>query len=75
MNKHHSDRNHYCDPKQGPGALSAKLQLPVVAGLPHAGGSLAAAGKIYEVIHNDPHDGSRPLKLPAHRETTCFQQK
>lgn len=47
------------------------MAVPVVAGLPHVCRTLAAAGRIHKVIHDDPHDGSRPLKLSVqHNDST-----
>lgn len=45
--------------------LQSLTELPVVAGLSHVCWTLAAAGRIHKMIHNDPHDRSWPLKLPA----------
>lgn len=39
--------------------------MPVVAGLSLAGGPLAAAGGVHKVVHDNPHDGRRALKLSA----------
>lgn len=47
------------------GHLQSFAELPVVAGLSHVCRAMAAAGRIHKVIHNDPHDRSRPLKLSA----------
>lgn len=39
--------------------------MPVVAGLSLAGGPLATAGGVHKVVHDNPHDGRRALKLSA----------
>lgn len=39
--------------------------VPVVAGLSQAGGPLATAGGVHKVVHDNPHDRRRALKLSA----------
>lgn len=39
--------------------------MPVVAGVSQADGPLAAAGGVHKVVHDNPHDGRRALKLSA----------
>lgn len=39
--------------------------VPVVAGLSQADGPLAPAGGVHKVVHDDPHDRRRALKLSA----------
>lgn len=41
---------------------------PVVAGLPHDCGALAAAGGVHKVVHDDAHDGGRAVKLPVRQK-------
>lgn len=48
--------------------------LPVVAGLSHVCRTLAAAGRIHKVIHNDPHDGSRALELSARDDISTVEK-
>lgn len=50
-------------------------KLPVVAGMPHVCCTLAAAGRVHKVIHNDPHDWSRPFKLPVEQNRNMFTFK
>lgn len=48
--------------------------MPVVAGLSLAGGSLAAAGGVHKVVHDNPHDGRRALKLSARDKGESFRE-